>query len=86
MRLKKEFIVRTTDEETILVPAGGSGFAGMVRGNQTLGAILDLLKEETTEEQMVKALKQRFDAPESVLTGDVAKALSELRRIGAIDG
>ena len=30
-------------------------------------------------------MKVRFDAPEDVITADVKKALSELRKIGAID-
>ena len=86
MRLKKGFIVHNTDEESILVPVGGTEFSGMVRGNKTLGAILELLKEETEEVSIIEAMKQRFDAPEEVITADVQKALFELRKIGAIDG
>ena len=58
----------------------------MVRGNRTLGAILELLREDTTEERIVAAMKKRFDAPEERIAADVKKALSELRKIGAIDG
>ena len=86
MRLKREYIARTAGEEALLVPAGGTGFAGMVRGNKTLGAILELLREETSEEQIVEAMKSRFDAPEETIARDVKKALAELRKIGAIDG
>jgi hypothetical protein len=56
-----------------------------VRGNKTLGAILALLKEDTTEEAIVAAMKERFDAPEDVIARDVKKALAELRKIGALD-
>lgn len=86
MKLKKEYIVHKTDGESMLVPVGGAEFAGLVRGNKTLGVILELLKEETTEEKIVAAMKQRFNAPEEVIARDVKKAVSELRRIGAIDG
>ena len=86
MKLKKEFIVRIEDGYSMLVPIGGAGFSGMVRGNKTLGVILELLKEETTEEKIIADMKQRFDAPEEVIARDVKKALSELYRIGAIDG
>ena len=58
----------------------------MVRGNRTLGVILELLRQDTTEEQIVEAMKKRFDAPEERIAADVKKALSELRKIGAIDG
>lgn len=86
MKLKDGFIPHETGSESLLIPAGGAGFSGLVKGNKTLGAILELLKEDTTEEKIVDAMKQRFDAPEAVITADVKKALSELKKIGAIDG
>lgn len=85
MKLKKEFIAHDTGTESLLVPTGGAGFSGLVRGNKTLGAILALLKEDTTEKAIVAAMKERFDAPEDVIARDVKKALSELRKIEALD-
>ena len=85
MKLKKGFIVHHTGNESILVPMGGAGWSGVVKGNKTLGAILDLLKEDTTETAIIDAMKQRFNAPEDVITRDVEKVLSELRKIGALD-
>ena len=85
MKLKKEFLLHKTDAETVLVPAGGARFSGVMRGNRTLGAVLELLKTETTEEEVVSALKARFDAPEGAIERDVAKAISGLRKIGALD-
>ena len=85
MKLKKEFITHDTGSESLLVPTGKASFAGLVKGNRTLGAILGLLKEDTTEAAIIDAMKQRFDAPEDVIARDVKKALFELRRIGALD-
>ena len=85
MRLKEKFLYQRTDSETTLVPAGGAGWSGVVMGNETLGVILDLLKKDTTEGAIIDAMKQRFDAPEGIITGDVRKALLELRKIGALD-
>ena len=85
MKLKKEFIARVTEKENLLVPTSKAGFAGLVRGNKTLGAILEALKTETTEAEIVAAMTARFDAPEDAILRDVRKALAELRRIGAID-
>ncbi|MBQ9438065.1 MAG: PqqD family protein [Lachnospiraceae bacterium] len=85
MKLRKEFIVHHTESESLLVPAGGAGFSGLVKGNKTLGAILELLKTDTTEDAVLAAMKARFDAPEDILTRDVKKALFELRKIGALD-
>ena len=85
MKLSEHFIVHKTDIETILVPVGGTDFSGVMKGNAILGDILSVLKEETTEEGIVKALEEMYDAPEGVIAKDVAKALSELRDIGALD-
>lgn len=69
----------------MLVPTGAADFSGIVRGNRTLGVMLEMLKAETTEEELVAAMKARFDAPDGAIERDVAKTLSELRKIGAID-
>lgn len=85
MKLNKEFLLHNTGSESILVPTGAAGFSGVVRGNRTLGAVLELLKTDTTEAELVAAMKARFDAPEGAVEADVEKALAELRKIGALD-
>ena len=85
MKLKKEFITHSAGEEAILVPSGEAAFSGVVRGNRTLGAVLELLKEDTDEAAVVAAMKKRFDAPEGAVERDVARVLAELRKIGALE-
>lgn len=85
MKLKDTFITHDTDTESLLVPVGGAGFSGLVRGNRTLGAILALLREDTTEQEIVVRMKRRFDAPEDEIARDVTRALRELRSIGALE-
>ena len=85
MKLSKEFILHTANGETVLVPTGNAKFSGIVRGNKTLGAVLELLQKDTTEAQIVEAMKQRFDAPEEMIARDVRKALEALEKIGALD-
>ena len=86
MKLKDEFVVHNTGSEIVIVGTGNSGFSGVVRGNQTLGAILEILEKDVTEEQIVAGMKERFDAAEGAIERDVSRAIGELRRIGAIDG
>jgi hypothetical protein len=43
------------------------------------------LKTDTSEAEIVKAMCARFNAPEAAIAADVQKALTELRRIGALD-
>lgn len=85
MKLKSGFISHITDKEAILVPTSSSEFSGVVRGNKTFGAILELLKDDTDEEKIIAALGKRFDAPEELIASDVRRALSELARVGAIE-
>ena len=85
MKLKKDFIIHNTGSECMLVAAGSANFSGLVKGNKTFGVILELLKKETSEKEIVDAMKKRFDAPEEVIAGDVRKALEKLRGIEALD-
>ena len=85
MKLNDNYIVHRSGNETVLVPLGGTGFTGIVKGNATLGDILDLLGKEITPEQLTEALKDLYDAPAEVIAADVEKTLSELRGIGALD-
>ena len=85
MKLNKDFLLHNASGETILVPTGNAAFSGVVRGNKTLGAILELLKTDATEDAIIASMKARFDAPEEVIARDVKRALLELRKIGAID-
>ena len=85
MKLKDEFITHNSKNESLLVPAGGSRFAGLVKGNRTLGSILELLKQDTDEASVIAAMQARFDAPAELIAEDVRHVLSELRRIDALD-
>ena len=55
MKLNKDFLLHNLGEETVLVPTGKAEFSGIVRGNKTLGAVLELLKTDTTEAQIIEA-------------------------------
>ncbi len=85
MKLKKEFLSHNSDGEAYLIPAAGAGFSGMVKGNKTLGVILDLLKEDTTEEAIAAAMCERFDVPKETVGKDVSRVIAELRKIGALE-
>lgn len=85
MRLRSEFVAHDAGGEWVLVPVGGAGFSGIVRGNRTLGDILTLLRDDVTEEEIVAGMRGRYDAPVGAIEHDVAQALAELRRIGALD-
>ncbi|MBO5495992.1 MAG: PqqD family protein [Oscillospiraceae bacterium] len=85
MKLKREFIAHSGAGESLLVPSGGAEFVGIVRGNQTFGAILELLKENTDEDAVVSAMCQRFHGDRELIAGDVHRAIEGLRSIGALE-
>ena len=85
MKLKKDFITHDTGTESMLVPTGKAAFSGLVRGNRTFGAIVELLKQDTSDAEVIAAMKARYDAPEEIIARDVRKILTELREIGAIE-
>ena len=85
MKLNSAFLLHSTGDETILVPTGAASFSGIVRGNKTLGVVLEHLQKEMTEDEIVNAMKKRFDAPDETIRADVQKVISELRKIGAVD-
>ena len=86
MKLKDEFVAHDTGSEIVIVGTGNSGFSGIVRGNRTLGVIVDILKEDVTRDEIVAKMKEQFNAPEGAIERDVDRAIAELSRIGAIDG
>ncbi len=85
MKLSKEFVVHNIIDESILLPTGKAAFSGVVRGNKTLGTVLELLKDDTTEEELIIALKKRYEAPDGAIEKDIKKVLDELRKIKALD-
>ncbi|MBQ7985864.1 MAG: PqqD family protein [Clostridia bacterium] len=84
MKLKDGFITREMAEKQIMVSVNGD-FSGLVRSNQTAAFIVDNLKEETTKEEIVKKLLEKYDAKEDIITEDVENVLETLRKIGALD-
>lgn len=85
MKLNKNFLVHKTGKETVIVPTANAGFSGVVQGNETLGVILDLLKENTTQQKIIDTMTEQYDAPREKIEKDVADVIGMLKQIGAIN-
>ena len=85
MKLKQDFVTQEIDGTQYLIPVGGEAFSGVVRGNETVAFLVELLKQETTQEALVDAMAAEYDAPREVLASDVARVLAVLREVGALD-
>lgn len=85
MKLNERFIKHTIDGQTVLVPVAGAPFHGLVQGNKSVEVILDCLKTDTTEEEIVDTMCSSFKGDREIIEVDVADVLTKLREIGAID-
>lgn len=85
MKLKDGFITHEMDGKQLLVGTGRTGFAGTVKSNQTAAFLVDLLKTETSREQLLVAMLEKYDVAEDVASRDLDKVLETLRSIGALD-
>ena len=84
MKLKKEYITHNDGEQQMMIDTSAK-FSGLVRSNQTAAYIIDLLKTEITEEQIVAKMLEKYDAEESVVKQDVRRILDTLRSVNALD-
>jgi hypothetical protein len=84
MKLKSTFITHDTGDGLLMISAGGN-FNGMVRSNSTAKDIINMLAEDTTEENIISAMLDKYDASREQIEGDVKSVLSTLRKIGALD-
>lgn len=85
MKLNHEFIVHNIGDETLLVPTAEAAFHGLVQGNKTVDTILSCLMEDTTEDRILSALKEKYSGNEADMRADIADVITRLRAIGAID-
>ena len=84
MKLKDTYITHDSDGEQILLDTGSS-FAGLIRSNKTAAFIVECLKDDTTQEKIVEAMFEKYDAPKDVLAKDVSDVIGKLRKVGALE-
>lgn len=85
MKLNPKFLHHKMDDQSLVVPTAEACFSGLVQGNKTVGVIVDCLQHDTTEEDIIDVLCERFDGDRSDIEADVADVISKLKNIGAID-
>lgn len=85
MKLKEGFVTHEVGGEQILVSTGAADFSGLVRSNATAAYIVDCLKEQTTREQIIEKMLDKYEVSVDVIAADVDKILGKLRSINALD-
>lgn len=84
MKLKSAYIICKSDDDYIMMDASGE-FAGIIHSNATTAFIAECLKAETTKEEIVQKMLEKYDASESEASESVDRIVEKLRSIGAID-
>ncbi len=84
MRVKDGFVLHNIGEEYMAVATGeaAENFNGIVRSNETAAYIFELLQQETTEEAIVDAMCEKYEAERSVIEKDVANIVEKMREAG----
>lgn len=86
MRLKDELMLHKVSDETVVVPTGKLSieFQGIIRNNETAGFIMELLKEERTEEELVDEILQVYDVDRETVSRDVHRIIMMLEEEGLL--
>ena len=85
MKLNKNFLVQKSGKDIVVVPTNNAEFSGVIKGNQTLGSLLELLKKDISREELINAMMTKYDASRDILEKEVDSTISRLKEIGAID-
>lgn len=86
MRLKQDYVVHYTGTEWMVVPTASCESQDVVSGNQTFGAIANLLRDDITEEEIAQRIRERFHVPKDAgVEHGIAGVVAKLREIGAIE-
>lgn len=86
MKLNSGFISHNDGSDKYLVSTGATKFSGLVKSNPTAGFIIECLEKDTTEDEIVAKMQQKWEVTDEIARRDVRKVVEQLRGIGAIDG
>lgn len=87
MKLISGFILQDLGDEHMAVATGEAGkvFHGLVRSNDTADFIIRELMHETTEEEIVDRMVEKYDAPRERIAKDVHRILEQFREAGILE-
>lgn len=86
MRLKDDFILHNTGEEFIIIATGEAtkNFNGIIKLNNMGGEIVGLLTTDISEEEIIKAIVEKYEVEYETAREDILNLLDSLRKAGVI--
>ncbi|MDD6658978.1 MAG: PqqD family protein [Eubacteriales bacterium] len=87
MKLKNGIVTNSIDGESFAIATGEAAkkFNGLIKNNATAAFIFELLKEEQSEESIVKAMTDKYDVDENTARADVNELLNLLKSKNLIE-
>ena len=81
MKIKSGFIMREIAGDYIVVPTGKAAidFNGLITVNETGMFLWNLLKEDTTEDELVNKMLEEFDIDRETASADVREYIDNMR-------
>lgn len=86
MKIKEGFLLRKLGNEYVAVAMGKArkSFNGLIRMNDTGKILWDCLKEDRTEEELVKYLTAEYEVNEAEAGADVHAFAEKLKKAGIL--
>ena len=81
MKIKSGFIMREIAGDYIVVPTGKAAidFNGLITVNETGMFLWNLLKDDTTEDELVNKMLEEFDIDRETASADVREYIDNMR-------
>nr|WP_317279552.1 PqqD family protein [uncultured Fusobacterium sp.] len=86
MRLKDDFILHNTGEDFVIIATGEAtkNFNGIIKLNNMGGEIVSFLSNDISEEEIVKAIVEKYEVDYDTAKEDIKNILDSLRKAGVI--
>ena len=84
MKLKESFITHKNKDDYMMIDASGK-FAGIIHSNATAAFIIECLKTETTEDEILEKMLTKYDADKNIMADNVREIIDKLKKIEAVD-
>ena len=87
MKAKYSFEIMELDDGLVAVPVGGESyqFNGVLKVNETAAAILKMLEQEASEEQIVNDLMKEYTGDPTKIRGYVHEYIETLKTEGVVE-
>ena len=86
MKINSNFLTHESNGEHYIISTSATSFNGLVKSNETAAFIIDCLKSETSEQEIINKILNEYEVTDKAkVENDVVSVIEKLRSIGALD-